>query len=278
MPCDRCKRRFPLFGSLVLCATHSDGIATLGRLCGFSSRWRMVASRSHDGVATQQPTYASSGSQRQERPLPFCQHVHSLETVKAKGLPGSTRMRWSSPPTTTVHTKKSFRVPTDRRVAAVATARPPRHRTLGLPTVRRAGRGHPARERPHDPGERLRLHATSATSCARPTVAAASPSTPAPSASCHAEMLEAGLSSDYATRSRRYAAATLMQRRSRRATRGARLTMPRRARRQQRRTDVQMRPHLRRAKRSPRVPVRLPGSRTRCSGPGTLGWCSARTG
>ncbi|MFE2152539.1 DUF1156 domain-containing protein [Streptomyces lavendulae] len=88
--CDGCERRFPLLGSLVLrhpyARTKDAGQAL--RLVIDGDTWRAEVI---DGLPDQAPTYSSTdlgdGRKRKGKSArcPFCSHVHSLETVKAKG-------------------------------------------------------------------------------------------------------------------------------------------------------------------------------------------------
>jgi putative DNA methylase len=90
MPCDNpsCRRRFPLFGSAVLRhpyertrdAGQSFRLIDLG-----DDSWAIEV---HEGPAEQEPSYSSSGRKGKSARCPFCQHIHSLETVKAKGAAG----------------------------------------------------------------------------------------------------------------------------------------------------------------------------------------------
>ncbi len=88
IPCDGCKRRFPLVGSLSLRhpyrRTEDPGQAF--RLLIVGDRWRVEV---FEGVPDQEPTFsAGSGRRGKSARCPFCHHTHSLETVKQKGLSG----------------------------------------------------------------------------------------------------------------------------------------------------------------------------------------------
>jgi adenine-specific DNA methylase len=91
MPCDSCRRRFPLVGSLVLRHPH-DRNSDPGQSLHFVTSDRAWAVRILDGPPVMQPTYTSSdrgdGKKKKGKSARclFCQHVHSLETVKAKGI------------------------------------------------------------------------------------------------------------------------------------------------------------------------------------------------
>ena len=90
IPCDECKRRFPLIGAMSLRYPHLSTkdagqairIITDGDGCGIE----VVA-----GVPTQNPTFFSPDGSRGKSaccPFPRCGKVHSLDVVKAKGFAG----------------------------------------------------------------------------------------------------------------------------------------------------------------------------------------------
>lgn len=90
IPCDGCRRRFPLLGSLTLKHPNnktSDPGQSI-HLAVDGDRWRAAVV---DGPPTQQPTYSSTtradGTKKKGKSARclFCQHVHPLDTVKAKG-------------------------------------------------------------------------------------------------------------------------------------------------------------------------------------------------
>ena len=88
MPCDKCKHRFPLLGSLVLrkpyAATGDPGQSYHLATDPNSGRWHVVL---EDGPSTGKPTYAAPpGKRGKSARCPFCEHPHPLETVKAKGF------------------------------------------------------------------------------------------------------------------------------------------------------------------------------------------------
>ncbi|NBH10358.1 DUF1156 domain-containing protein [Amycolatopsis sp. SID8362] len=90
MPCDQCRRRFPLIGSFTLRhpyrRTQDAGQAMSLVLDADAWRIEVVA-----GPATSRPTYASSGRKGKSAHCPFCGHLHTLETIKAKGFAGQYR-------------------------------------------------------------------------------------------------------------------------------------------------------------------------------------------
>ncbi len=90
LPCDHCKRRFPLLGSLALRHPYTktaDPGQSL-RLIIKGDEWSLEIA---EGPPTQQPTYSSGlradGTKKKGKAgrCPFCQHPHTLETIKAKG-------------------------------------------------------------------------------------------------------------------------------------------------------------------------------------------------
>jgi putative DNA methylase len=126
IPCDGCGRRFPLLGSLVLrhpyAKTGDPGQAL--RLVLDGDDWRVEV---HEGTAQQAPTYSSAefsdGRKRKGKsarcPFASCRHVHSLETVKAKGFAGEYRDEILVAADTQGPTRKVFRELRDEeRVAA----------------------------------------------------------------------------------------------------------------------------------------------------------------
>jgi adenine-specific DNA methylase len=86
IPCDGCKRRFPLIGSLTLRhpyrRTYDPGQSF--RLVIYRDEWRVEV---FDGTPDQTPTFsAPPGRTGKSARCPFCQHLHSTETVKQKGF------------------------------------------------------------------------------------------------------------------------------------------------------------------------------------------------
>lgn len=90
IPCDSCRRRFPLVGSLVLrhpyLATSDSGQSFRVVADTSSGTWSVVVD---DGLPTGTPTYsADQGRRGKSARCPFCAHVHPTETVKVKGAAG----------------------------------------------------------------------------------------------------------------------------------------------------------------------------------------------
>jgi putative DNA methylase len=114
IPCDGCGRRFPLLGSLVLrhpyTRTGDEGQAL--RIVVDGDEWHAEVK---DGLPDQAPTYSSielvGGKKRKGKSARclFCGHVHSLETVKAKGFAGEYRDEVLVAADTIGEVKKVFR-------------------------------------------------------------------------------------------------------------------------------------------------------------------------
>ncbi|MDQ6893720.1 MAG: DUF1156 domain-containing protein [Acidobacteriota bacterium] len=90
IPCDSCRRRFPLVGETVLrhpyLSTNDPGQAFRIVADQKSGKWRVDV---HEGQAIGQPTFSSApGRKGRSARCAFCAHVHPLEAVKAKGFAG----------------------------------------------------------------------------------------------------------------------------------------------------------------------------------------------
>lgn len=92
IPCDRCQRRFPLLGFLALrhpYASTSDAGQALTLVTDESSgTWKVKVV---EGAPTGRPTFSAAEGRKGKSarcPFPSCGHVHSLDTVKAKGFAG----------------------------------------------------------------------------------------------------------------------------------------------------------------------------------------------
>jgi putative DNA methylase len=224
IPCDGCGRRFPLVGSMVLrhpyIRTGDHGQALHLEVDGDSWRAEVI-----DGTPDQAPTYSSTelgdGKKRKGKSARclFCRHVHSLEAVKAKGFNGDYRDELLVAADAEGEAKKVFRTlrPDERAAAAKVdlsslpafgpyTAVPDERIPAGnVHTVMASGYGY---------------RTFGSMMCARQTLQFVE--TARAIRTCHAELLDAGLSGDYARVLASVAAAFLV-RRLRYATRGCRI-------------------------------------------------------
>jgi len=140
IPCDGCKRRFPLIGSMVLRHPYQrtkDKGQSL-RLVFEGDNWHTEI---HDGPPTQPPTFSSRDGRRGKSarcPFPGCGHVHTLDVVKAKGFAGQYADAMLAVAETEPQTnQKVFRVPRHDELSAAEAARHVRLEPAapGLPAV-----------------------------------------------------------------------------------------------------------------------------------------------
>jgi putative DNA methylase len=224
IPCDGCTNRFPLLGSLVLRHPYSrtNDLGQSLRLAVDGGTWHAEVI---DGPPDQAPTYSSTdlgdGRKRKGKSArcPFCQQVHSLETVKAKGFAGEYRDELLVAIDTHGEAKRVFRIPRpDERKAAEPvdlsslkadgplSAVPDEVIAAGnVHTVMASGYGY--RTFGELMNTRQALQFTELVRAIR---------------SCYHDTLAAGVSRQYAQALAAFAAATLA-RRLRRATRGCRV-------------------------------------------------------
>lgn len=90
IPCDSCRHSFPLVGSLVLrhpyIAVGDPGQHFQIDADRSTGKWTISV---HDGVPSDRPTMsAAPGKKGKSARCPFCDHLHPLDTVKAKGIAG----------------------------------------------------------------------------------------------------------------------------------------------------------------------------------------------
>ena len=218
IPCDGCKRRFPLVGSLTLRhpyrRTGDPGQAF--RLIIEGDDWRVEVV---DGVPDQVPTHGSAvGRIGKSARCPFCSHLHSNEAIKQKGF----SQQYKDVPLVAadlVGSKKVFRplrrdeVEAIKRVSLVGL--PPFGQFSAVPdekippgnvdTVRASGYGYETYGALMNDRQTLQFVETIRAVRA-----------------CHEELRAAGLGEDYACALTAYAAANVV-RRLRRSTRGAKL-------------------------------------------------------
>lgn len=220
MPCDQCRRQFPLLGSYVLRHPYhrTQDLGQSMNLVIKGDCWKIEVV---DGPATGQPTYSSAGKKNKSARCPFCSHVHSLETVKAKGFAG----QYIDEPLVAADfvagddTKKHFRALRDNERKAALSADPA--------TLLKAGQLSAVPDEAIPTGN---VHTVMASGygytnygqlmCGRQTLMFGTLAQQI--RSCHDELVAFGTSPDYAQALAGYAAATLV-RMTRRATRGARL-------------------------------------------------------
>lgn len=228
MPCDGCKRRFPLLGSLVLRhpykRTNDAGQSLLIETRG--DTWKAVV---EDGIPQQEPTFSSSGARKGKSarcPFPDCRHVHSLETVKRKGqakqyedvLVAAGDIVIEGGGTKREKKRKLFRAvtPEEQQAADIAVELlPPVNGLTVVPdetipdgnvhTIQASGYGYTCFGDLMPPRQAMQFAAYAEAI-----------------RECHAEMIERGLSKDYADAQTALACATFV-RRLKYATRGASL-------------------------------------------------------
>lgn len=223
LPCDGCKRRFPLLGSLVLRYPRSkDGDPGQSlRLKTTDSRWEIEII---NGPPVQQPTYTQAmkadGKKKKGKTARclFCGHVHPLETVKAKGVDGQYEDSLLAIADTDDTNKRFFRLPTTEETKVASALGPEIDYGWPYPTV------------PDEVISSGNTHTVMASGygyrtfgdlmCARQTRSFIE--TAAVIRELHAEMLDGGVSELYARALTSYAASALC-RRLRCSTRGARL-------------------------------------------------------
>jgi adenine-specific DNA methylase len=88
IPCDRCKRRFPVVGSLVLRHPYRR-TQDAGQALRLIKQGDTFSTDVVDGAPDQQPTFAAPAGRRGKSAVClFCDHVHTAEAVKAKGAAG----------------------------------------------------------------------------------------------------------------------------------------------------------------------------------------------
>lgn len=223
VPCDGCKHRFPLIGSFVLRHPYNKGNDP-GQSLSLDvadGKWTV---RVVDGPPRGQPTYSSGmkagGKARKGKSArcPSCNYVHPLEAVKAKGGAREYEDSLIAVADTNVEGKRFFRVPTTTEVSAAEAVRlnpnvdwpysavPDEEIPAGnVHTVMASGYGY------RTFGQLM---------CDRQTLSFVE--TVKAARAVHKEILNAGVSSDYARALACYTAATLGKR-LRRSTRGARI-------------------------------------------------------
>ena len=161
IPCDGCGRRFPLVGSLTLRQPYrrTNDVGQALRIVIDGDLWFAEVKA---GLPDQQPTYfageRADGTRRKGKSARciFCSHIHSLETVKAKGSAGEYRDEPLTAADTIGGMQKVFRRLRPDEVEAATSV------DLSLLEgsswiQRRTRRAHSGKQRAHGPGERVRL-------------------------------------------------------------------------------------------------------------------------
>jgi putative DNA methylase len=219
IPCDHCKRRFPLVGSLVLRHpyTRTNDPGQSFRLLAYEDQWQVEVM---EGVPDQQPTFSAAvGKRGKAAGCLFCGHLHPLGTVKAKGFAGEYRDALLLVADGGDTPRKTFRPPTEEEVKAAESVD-----LAGLAPIG-AFSAVPNERIPPGNNHTIRASAYGYRTygdllCARQSVQFTA--TVRAIRACRDELCEAGLSEDYVTALTAYAAANVV-RRLRRSTRGTKL-------------------------------------------------------
>jgi putative DNA methylase len=219
IPCDRCKRRFPLVGSLVLRQPYRR-TADMGQALRIVKRGDTFITEVIEGPPDQQPTLAAPAGRRgKSARCLFCDHMHTIETVKIKGKVGQYEDALLAVADGGETPRKVFRAPRADELTAVVevelSALPPFGALPALPdepipagnedTVRASAYGYSTYGELMNARQALQFIAT---------VQAIR--------DMRDELTRAGVSAEYAAALTGYAVGNL-QRRLRRATRGARI-------------------------------------------------------
>ncbi|MFF4831433.1 DUF1156 domain-containing protein [Streptomyces sp. NPDC001315] len=120
IPCDQCRRRFPLIGGMRLqfpSGREGDYGQSL-ELVIDGDRWRPQVV---DGDPAQQPTFSAAAGRKGKSarcPFPSCGHVHTLDTVKAKGFAGQYEDELLAVGEENEGVGKTFRAPTADEIRA----------------------------------------------------------------------------------------------------------------------------------------------------------------
>jgi putative DNA methylase len=126
VPCDECKREFPLLGSFAL-RHPSNASNDAGQSLHFEIGKDSWSVSVVDGNPTQSPSYASGtnadGKKKKGKTARcfFCKHVHTLESIKAKGEAGEYKDVLLSVADTDELGKPYFRLPTKQELAAATS-------------------------------------------------------------------------------------------------------------------------------------------------------------
>lgn len=219
IPCDQCKRRFPLVGTMTLRFPYNrtNDLGQSLQLTTEGNEWR---AHIEDGVATQQPTFAAAtGRKGKSARCLFCGHAHSLDTVKSLGRAKQYRDVLLAVAEELEGNRKVFRLPTDVELKAASAAEGADHGMVGsfsavpderIPTgnqdtIRPSGYGYETYGDLMNSRQTAKMVATIASIRA-----------------VQRDLRASGFSTDYAAALAAYAAANI-PRQLRRSTRGAKL-------------------------------------------------------
>jgi adenine-specific DNA methylase len=221
IPCDQCRRRFPLVGSMRLQFPSGRG-GDYGQSLHFEVSGDSWRAEVIDGEPDQDPTYSAAAGHRGKSArclFPDCKHVHSLDTVKAKGFADQYQDALLLVGEENDGLGKTFRLPSqhERSVAE----------SVDLGTLGSFGSMSAVPDEPIPPGNHHTIRASAYgyrvygdLMNARQTLLFVE--TVRAIRAIYAEIRDAGLTETYAAALAAYAAANL-QRRLRCSTRGARL-------------------------------------------------------
>lgn len=232
IPCDGCKRRFPLVGSLVLRhpykRTQDAGQWLRIAVDQGNGTWRAEVV---DGVPAGRPTFsAAEGKKGKAARCPFCGYVHPLDAVKTKGFAD----QYEDEPLVAADLATVAYVgangkpaKTERKVFRELSAVEVAAAKVDLSGLEPFGTLPAVPEEQIAPGNN---HAIRGTGYGRRTWVELMNARQAKSfvetvraiRTCHAELVAAGVSAEYATALTSYAASNIV-RRLRRSTRGATL-------------------------------------------------------
>lgn len=219
IPCDRCKRRFPVVGSLVLRHPYLR-TQDVGQALRLITQDNGFITEVINGSPDQQPTFAAPAGHRGKSAICiFCDHMHTLAAVKTKGTAGQYEDALLAVADGGDTPRKVFRTPrADELMAAMhvdLSAFPPFGGMSALPDESiPAGNNHTIRASAYGYRTYGELMNTRQSAQFIATVRAIR--------DVRTDLISAGISADYAAALTGYAVGNL-QRRLRRATRGARI-------------------------------------------------------
>ncbi|MFE9312664.1 DUF1156 domain-containing protein [Streptomyces sp. NPDC088817] len=221
IPCDQCRRRFPLIGSMRLqFASGREGdYGQSLELVIDGDQWQPQVV---GGDPTQQPTFSAAAGRKGKSarcPFPSCGHVHTLDAVKAIGFAGQYDDELLAVGEENEGVGKTFRIPTPDEVRAA--------KSVDLTQLDGFGPFTAVPDEAIPPGNQDTIRASGYGYCTYGALmndrqALLFAETVRAIRSVRTDLLAAGLTLDYAGALTAYAAAN-MQRRLRYSTRGAKL-------------------------------------------------------